>query len=217
MKKHAILFLSLALVVLCLSCSKDKTDDPQELSGGQSPIGAIGVTVSSSSSEIAGVSDFNAVVTGLTDGVSAYSASATVTNDLFKNMLSNFPGVSVNGDVVTIADMRIQQTTGGIKCLTGPSAGILVNYESSVGDTYPFGSTGNVRTVVSKSTTDDYAYGFYMIKTIQVAMNPPSALKSSGISKFTFVANHKFGLVGVKVDFDDKSQVTFPVYSSATN
>jgi len=42
-------------------------------------------------------------------------------------------------------------------------------------------------------------------------------MKSGGIQKITYIANHKFGMVGVKVDFDDETSVTFPVYSSAEN
>jgi hypothetical protein len=216
MKKVSLFLFSLMLLALSYSCTKDDTDDPAELTGEQSPMGAVGVTVSSSSAEIAGVKDFSASVTGLNKGISSYSAKATVTNALFKNMVANFPGVTINGDTVSITDLQIQQTTEGIKNLTGYTAGVLVKYDATVGDTYPIGNTGKVRTVVSKSTTDDYPYGFLLIKTVQVDM-PPTSLKSTGISKFTFVANHKFGLVGLKVAFDDQSSVTFPVYSSAEN
>jgi len=45
----------------------------------------------------------------------------------------------------------------------------------------------------------------------------PIGLKSGGVDKYTFVANHKFGLVGVKVTFDDQTDVTFPIYTSAEN
>ncbi len=179
-------------------------------------MGNVGVTVTSSPAEIAGVSNFSAIVASLQDGVSSYTASATVTNPVFKNMLANFPGVTINGDVVSISDMQIQQTSEGMKNLTGPNSGILVKYDSSVGDTYPIGSTGKVRTVVSKTGVDDYYYGGLLIKTIQVEMNP-TTLKSTGISKYTFIYNHKFGLVGVNVTLDDGSSTTFPVFSSVTN
>ena len=92
----------------------------------------------------------------------------------------------------------------------------MVKYDSSVGDTYPIGSTGNERKVVSKTGVDDYPYGFYMIKTIQVEQEGDN-LKSVGMTKYTYVYNHKFGLVGIKVDFDDGSSVTYPVYTSAEN
>jgi hypothetical protein len=215
MKKKFFLPISIALLVLNISCNKES--DNVVLGGDQSPMGEVGVTVSSSSAEIAGVSNFNAKVTSLKDGISTYTASATVTNTLLKNMVANFPGVTIDGDNVSITGMEIQQTKEGIKSLTGPGAGILVKYDSKAGDTYPIGETGEVRTVVSNTGKDDYPYGFYLIKTIQVEMDPVN-LKSGGtVDKYTFVSNHKFGLVGVKVTFDDQSEVTFPIYSSAQN
>lgn len=213
MKKYLILFVSISLLVLCYSCKKESST---ELSGAQSPMGEVGVTVSSSSMEIAGVSNLYATVTKLDGGISSYTGSATITNPLIKNMLSNFPGATINGDEVTITDFEVQQTKEGIKCLTGSHTGVTVKYASSVGDTYPIGSTGKVRTVVSKTGVDEYPYGFYLIKTIQVEQDG-SNLKSPGISKGTFIYNHKYGLVGVKVNFDDGTDVTYPVYTSAEN
>lgn len=218
MKKLSILFLSITLIVVCLSCEKlFKKDDPTELGGEQSPMGEVGVMVSSTSIETAGVSNFTATVTAMKDGISTYSGSATVTNAFIKNMVSNFPGVTVNGNTVSITNMKIQQTTGGIKSMTGGGAGILVKYDSKVGDTYAIGSTGKVRTVVSKTGVDDYNYGMMLIKTIQVEDNPVYLKSTAGVSKITYVANHKFGLVGVKVGFDDGTTATFPVYSSTEN
>jgi len=213
MKNFYALLVSISLMLLCYSCEKDSDT---KLTGEQSPMGEVGVTVSSSSATIAGVSNANATVTKLEGGISTYSASATVTNTLLKNLVANFPGVTINGDLVSITGMEIQQTKEGIKSLTGPGAGILVKYDSEVGDTYPIGNTGQNRTVVRKTGLDDYSYGFFLIKTIQVEMDPVN-LKSGGVDKYTFVANHKFGLVGVKVTFDDQTEVTFPIYTSAEN
>ncbi|MGV8111882.1 MAG: hypothetical protein AB2L17_03155 [Lentimicrobium sp.] len=217
MKKLFVILLGISVSVFCFSCEKilDK-EDANELKGDQSPMGEVGVIVSSGSAEIAGVSNFSAVVTELKDGVSTYTASAKVTNTFIKNMVSGFPGVTINGDDVTITNLKMQQTTEGIKCLTGPGAGVLVKYDSKVGDTYPVGNTGKERKVVSKTGEDDYPYGFFLIKTIQVETTPID-MKSGGIQKITYIANHKFGMVGVKVDFDDETSVTFPVYSSAEN
>jgi hypothetical protein len=212
--KNLFIILSLLCLAMCYSC--DLIKDKDDISGDQSPMGEVGVTVSSSSAEIAGVRDFEATVVELTDGISRYSAVATVTNPLIKNMVANFPGVEVTGDVVTITDMKIQQTKEGIKSISGNGAGVLVKYDSKVGDTYPIEGSNSVRTVVSKTGEDDYPYGFFLIKTIQVEQEPVS-LKSGGIVKYTYIANHKFGLVGVKVDFDDGTSVTYPVYTSAEN
>jgi hypothetical protein len=217
MKKFSFFTFCILFGFLFLSCEKilDK-EDANDLNGDQSPMGEVGATVSSSSAEIAGVSDFSAVVTKLEAGVSTYTASAKVSNTFIKNMVASFPGVTINGDNVTITDMKIQQTKEGIKCHSGPGAGVLVKYDSEVGDTYPVGKTGKERKVVSKTGVDDYPYGFFLIKTIQVETTPID-MKSGGVEKITYIANHKFGMVGVKVDFDDASSVTFPVYSSTEN
>lgn len=99
MKKLLTTLLGLTLIVLSVSCDKLlNKDDPSELNGDQSPMGEVGATVESSSAAIAGVSNFTATVTSLSDGVSSYNASATVTDDLLKNMVSNFPGVTINGN-----------------------------------------------------------------------------------------------------------------------
>ena len=218
MKNLLVLFLFLNMVFLSLSCEDtDKRDDSNVLAGEQSEMGKVGVTVTSSSAEIAGVSNASAVVDNLENGISSYSAQATVTNDILKNMIANFPGVLIDGDNVSVENLQIQQTTGGIKCITGPDSGILINYNSNVGDTYPIGSTGRVRTVISKTGVDDYPYGFYLIKTIQVESNRLGLRSATGVSKITYIANHKFGMVGVKVTFTDGSSAIFPVYSSTQN
>jgi hypothetical protein len=219
MKKLIGLLLGITIMVLCLSCEKlfKKDEDAGTLSGEQSPMGEVGTTVTSSSYENAGVSNFSASVIALKSGISTYTATATLKNDILKGIVGNFPGVTINGDNASITDMKMQQTREGIKCETGPGAGVLVKYESNVGDTYPIGSTGKVRTVVSKTGVDDYPYGLMLIKTIQVEENPAYLKSSSGITKVTYIANHKFGLVGVKVDFDDGTTTTFPVYNSTQN
>lgn len=218
MKKLLVLVLSATILLSCFSCEKLlKKDDPTELTGDTSPMAEAGVKVESSSAPIAGVSNFTATIKTLKDGVSSYTASATVTNSLLKNMVANFPGVTIVGNTVSITNMEMQQTTGGIKCLTGPGAGIIVKYDSEVGDTYPIGTTGSVRTVISKTGLDDYAYGFMLIKTIQVESIPNDLKSTAGISKITYIANHKFGLVGVNVAFDDGTSSKFPVYSSSQN
>jgi len=217
MKKLFILLFSITLLVLCMSCEDlFKKDDPGTLGGDQSPMGDVGATTESGSYEIAGVSNFSASVIALKSGVSTYTGSATVKNDILKNLVANLPGISVVGDKVSTSGMDFKNTKEGIELKTGPGAGIWVKYDSNVGDTYPIGTTGKVRTVVAKTGVDDYPYGFMLIKVVQVEENP-NYLKTTGISKITYVANHKFGLVGVKFTLDDGSAVTFPIYNSAEN
>ena len=218
MKKLIGLLLSVTILVLCLSCEKlfNKDEDAGTLSGNQSTMGAVGATSESSSAEMAGVSNFSASVIALKSGVSTFKGSATVKNDILKGLVSNIPGISVVGDKVSTEGMDFKITTEGLELKTGPGAGVLVKYDSKVGDTYPIGSTGKFRTVVAKTGVDDYPYGFMLIKVVQVEESP-NYLKAGGVSKITYVANHKFGLVGVKFSLDDGTSATFPIYNSSEN
>ena len=217
MKNLVALLMLFPLGILGVSCDDSDTDDSNVLTGTQSEMGLVGVEVSSSSMVIAGVSNFSAEVESLENGVSSYTAQATVSNPLIKNMVSNFPGVVIEGNTVSIDNFKIQQTTGGIKCLTGPLAGVLVKYDSAVGDTYTTTTPGKVRTVVSKTGLDDYPFGYYNIKTIQVESTLGNSNGMGGINNITYIANHRFGMVGVKVDFEDGTSAKFPIYTNAEN
>jgi hypothetical protein len=208
--------LLLAITVFYSSCSLFEEDDNTSIGGDQSSMGQVGVTISSSSMEISGVKDLFASVTANKDGVSTYSGKAVVTNTFFKNLLSNFPEIVMKGDTATTETIQFKNSKDGIEFKSGPTRGILVKYASEVGDKYPINGIGGNRTVVSKSTTDDYPYGFYLIKVIQVE-EYPSVLRSSGINKITYWGNHKFGLVGVDFSFDDGTSASFPLYTSAEN
>ena len=216
MKKTFLISSCISLVLLSVSCSKTETNS-NSLGGSPSPIAQTGVTTSSSSATISGVSNFNATVTGYNDGISTYNAQWTVTNPLLKNMFASYPGISVSGNTVTATNFKMQQTKDGIKVITGGGEGIIVNYNSNVGDTYTVGTTGKTRKVISKSTADDYSYGFLMIKTIQVEANANTFINTGGVKSFKYIANHKFGLVGVQISFDDGTSALFPIYSSTTN
>lgn len=218
MKNLLVLLFGITMIVLCSSCEKlFNKDDPAALNGDQSPMGEVGTTVESSSVEIAGVSNCAASVIALKSGVSTYSGSATVKNEILKNIVANIPGITITGDKVTATNIDFKLSKEGFECKTGPGAGILVKYDSNVGDTYPIGSTGKVRTVVAKTGVDDYPYGFFLIKVIEVEETPTYLKSSAGISKITYIANHKYGLVGVKVALEDGTNATFPIYTSGEN
>lgn len=216
MKNTTLLIATIAIIALFNSCSKTESSN-SDIAGDPSPMAVRGETISSSSTTISGVSNFNATVTDYQDGISTYNFSLTVTNALIRNMLATYPGITVSGNTVQATNFKIQQTKNGIKCLTGGGEGVIVNYNSNVGDTYAVGTTGKTRKVISKSTTDDYPYGLYNIKTIQVEANANTFVNTGGVKSLTYIANHKFGLVGIKISFDDGTSALFPLYSSSTN
>ena len=217
MKKITTYLLTISTLLILTSCDLLKKDDTSKLTGGAAPIGAVGVTFSTSSVAIAGVSNFSATTSTQQGDLSTYNAQFSTSNTVIKNLAMNLPGVTVNGSTVTGNNIQFRNTVDGIELKTGPSAGVIVNYNSSVGDTYAIGSTGAVRTVVSKTEVDDYPYGLLYIKVVKVEEVPSYLKSATGVRKITYIANHKFGLVGFLVTMDDGTTTTFPVYSSAQN
>lgn len=174
-------------------------------------MGEVGVTVSSTSLEIAGVSSINGEVIALKDGISTISGSAQVTNSNIRNIVSNFRGAEVEGNTVTITDLKFKATDEGIAAVTGLAEGIIVKYDAEPGDEYK--TADGVRTVVSRSVDDDYMYGFFLIKVIEVRED----LNKYGVKQIRYWANHRFGLVGIEFTFDDNSVARYPVYFSTEN
>ena len=199
----------ICFMLIFVSCKKD---NPDTLGGLQSPMGEVGETVSSSSATIAGVSSISASVVSLENGISSFTGTAIITNSTIKNILSNHPQTIINGDNVTISDIEFRITTEGIESVNGLEPGVIVKFDSNVGDSYTINGGGK-RTVTSKSTDNDYFWGGMDIKVMQIEENT----NKFGVKKTIYWANHKFGLVGIEFTFDDNSTAKFPVYSSTQN
>lgn len=212
-------FIYIAIVVGVLSGCDKIGITSVKLGGDPSAMGKEGVTVSSTLSVVGGVSGFSGIVTDVEGDISTYSGQATVTNPALRNAFANIPEVTIDGDIVKTKNIKFRQSTNGIELMSGPTSGVIVKYNSKVGDKYPVGNTGDYRTVVSKSTTDDYPYGFFNIKVIEVEEIPNSfkSVGTTGVTKITYWANHRFGLVGVKFFYDDGTSSDFPIYTSAEN
>jgi hypothetical protein len=208
--KSIIIFSALLLT----SCDLiEEAITGSKLGGSQSAIGEVGVTVTSSSAQINGVSNIQASVTSLSGGVSSYTGSATVANSSILNTLSNLPGVTVSGNTVTVTGVKFKSTTEGIESIYGFDPGIIIKYSSSVGDKYDILGSSTKREVTAKSTTDDFSWGGMLIKVIKVEEN----INRGGIKKITYYGNHKWGMVAIRFDFDDGSYSQFPIYNSANN
>ena len=213
MKKiFQLIILSSALLIT--SCDLiEEAITGSKLGGEQSAIGQVGVTVTSSSAQINGVSNFQASVTSLSGGVSTYTGSATIANTSIINTLTNLPGVTVSGNTVTVTGVKFKSTTEGVESIYGFDPGILIKYSSSVGDEYEVLGSSTKRVVTAKSISDDFNWGGMMIKVIKVEEN----INRGGIRKITYFGNHKWGMVAVRFDFDDGSYSQFPIYNSANN
>jgi len=88
----------------------------------------------------------------------------------------------------------------------------IVAYSWNVGLKYQFtDAEGGVitREVVSKSVTDDYPLGFMFIKVIQVEETKKD---DPIVEKMTWIANHKFGLVGIHIKMKNGKELQLGIF-----
>jgi hypothetical protein len=206
MKTRIFIFLLCGTMSL-FSCKKESINI---LGGTQAKNGGVGVTVTATTT-VAGVSSIAGSVKTLQDGISTFSGTAVVTNTTIKNVLTNVPGMVINGNNVSTTSVKFKLTSEGIESIAPLDPGVIVNFSSKAGDTYT-GSTGVKRTVASVSSTDDFSWGGMLIKVYKIEENP----NKLGIKKITYWANHNFGLVSIEFTFDDNSVAKFPL-SMSTN
>ena len=210
MKTYALLFAILFIFSLS-SCSLFE-DDEVSIDGEQSTMGEVGAEIYSYDG-VPGVEGASAAVVSLDDGISTYSGKAIITDPTILDIISNIPEFTVKGDTVTVSNLKFKVTKEGIESMNPSYPGILVRYDSEVGDKYPV-KDGIEREVISKSTDNDYPWIFFYTKVIKVEESPSLI---PGVSKIVYIANHKFGLVGLEVTYDDASNMAFTIDGSATN
>ncbi len=111
-------------------------------------------------------------------------------------------------------DYRI--TTKGFQSVYEEGDLTIIDYDAKVGDTYTLNHNGNklVRKVTKVSKKDEYEWGFMLIKTIHVE---ETGRNLPGVSKIEFIGNHRWGMVGLKLYFEDGSAQTFGIVSEASN
>lgn len=213
---HGILLIAVSLILSsCNIFGSDSGSDGTDPLGGElSSMGAVGNTFGLPS--ISGTSDMFIGVIEREGSVSTIQSTVTLTNptylEIAKAVESSVSSMQVNGnDVSLLSNIRI--TSEGIQNVyeNGNKSFSLVEYDAKVGDTYkiklPSGTV--TRKVTKKSTEDDYFWGFMNIKVIEVEETSPTP----GITKVVYYANHRFGLVGVDVHFEDGSKAMANIYS----
>lgn len=90
----------------------------------------------------------------------------------------------------------------------------VVKYDASVGDSYEFTAADGMRlkrTVISKSTTDDYQVGFWLLKVIKVKEESVGSEKPL-LDELWFITNHKYGLVGLEGTLKNGKQLRMVVF-----
>ena len=203
-----LLILSALVAIFIITCEKG---DDDTIGGEQSVMGQVGEEIYSFN--IPGVSQATATVVSLEDGISTFTGSAVITNPAILNIVSNIPDFEVNGNNVSVTGLKFKVTTEGIESKNSSYPGIIVKYDSKVGDTYSAGS-GAKRKVISKSTDDDYPYVFFNIKVIKVEESPSAF---PGVKKIVYIANHRFGIVGLELTLDDNTTTSFGFGGSSEN
>ena len=205
--KSTILRLVLLSFVFSMmfSCSKDEQD---ELVGNQSAFGEVGNEIEWRVGQF-GITDAEMFVSELKDGVSSFTCAGTTTDDSYIDLLkmmptNRFPGsFTITGNTVE-ATVKAKLTDEGMQAIFEDGTKLtLVDYGAAVGDTYTAKVNGVTleNEVIEKSTEDDYLWGGILIKVITVRYKS----HSPGINYVDHVYNHKFGLVGLAVHFEDGS------------
>lgn len=211
MKKFRLLFLISSLLVAATitnSCDKEHADPIviEHITGTQSNYGNVGAEVTVAAGAVEGVGEISGTVTENVNGVSTVTLSGTVTDDFLLQLINNVGGFTVNGSNVIAPTLRVKATTEGFESIQGFQPGILVKFDSEVGDIYNT-TGGHVRTVTHKSTTNDYYWDGMNIKVLKVE----EPVSSNGVTKIIYYANHNWGIVGVEFVFETGNSLKFPV------
>ena len=211
MRNLCTIFL-MGLLILGAACKKS-SDGYEPLGGSQSAIGEVGNSFSIGS--ISGVNNVSANVTELSNGVSTIAYSATVTNPSYLEMIKSMDDVTVSGNSIQ-REREYRITTEGIESVYPEGNLTLVKYDTKVGDVYSLdrGSKTIRREVTSVSHDDDYYWGGMYIKTIHVK---ETGRGIPGVSNIEFVFNHKFGIVGLKISFEDGTSKEIGIFSNSNN
>jgi len=195
----SLLFL---MGVSLISCDESTAS----LGGDQSEFGEIGV-IATSPSLPSVLSGGTAEITDLEDGVSVLTLSVDFSDNEIETIQQRLPGFDGRSDF----DAKFRITTKGVQSVYDDGTNFtLVKYDAEVGDKYTLKRDGQnlVREVTQKSSEDDYYWNGWLLKTITVKETGRAV---PGLSETELVFNHKFGLVGYTLKFEDGSSESIPV------
>ena len=203
MKLKILSFSLLSFLLISLwSCDESTA----ELGGDQSEFGEVGVTAYSPSLP-AVLQGGTAEITDLKDGVSVLTLSVDFSDNEIESIQRRLPGFDGRSDF----DAKFRITSKGVQSVYDDGTSFtLVKYDAEVGDKYTFKRDGQnlVREVTQKSTEDEYYWNGWLLKTITVKETGRAV---PGLSETELVFNHKFGLVGYTMIFEDGSSEVIPV------
>lgn len=151
-------------------------------------------------------------VTKSEDGVLTVSIKADLPSS--SPLVKLIPSVMKDSDGKLNTVMKFKNTSEGILDYTNKDGSpfVMVKYDGNIGDKYVLNKKdGNTitRTVVGKSTVDEYPYGFYNIKVMTVEQDS----RIPGVKKILYRANHKFGLVEIEIVMEDGTSTHMYMFS----
>jgi len=217
-KMRVLLIAFLACTVVLASCKKDDLT----LTGGQSAIGEVGnVFTTNAAANIPGVSSVMATITDNQNGISTITGSVIIDDPdlaaIADALATLFPTVVTAVGNTYSGQGAVRFTTDGIAGVYNEGELVLVKYDADVGDEYSLTIDGNKITnkVTSKSSSDDYNWGNgWLLKVVEVKSTGQDL---PGVKDVTYYANHKFGMVGVKLNKMNGTSTEANIYSAATN
>jgi len=212
--KHFFQITILLIVSAFISCNLIEDDD-ENIGGDPSPMGEINNTFDVGVSSFPGVSNTSAKVTAQNGDVSTITYSAKITDQTLLNLVKSMSDVTVDGNMASVS-REYKITTKGFQSVYEEGNLTIMDYDASVGDKYTLKHNGKTitREVTKVSTEDEYQWGYMLIKTIHVE---ETGRNIPGVSKVEFIGNHRWGMVGIVLHFEDGSRKTIGIYSDASN
>lgn len=228
MKRIALLCSGLLLLIAFSSCDKLKSlfssddnskQDPNTIAGDTNiPLGQVGNEFTTSQVMI-GNNYYSDVVQQLTitkndNGIVTAKLIADLSKVPALAALNNYFSSSLKDDQGRLnTDVQFKVTSEGIQDSFNPDHKLhtMVKYNCNVGDQYALtGSDGKTitRTVTTKSTDDDFAWGPMYIKVITVEQNS----RIPGVQKIIYKANHHMGLVFIQLVPESGSSGSMYIY-----
>lgn len=223
MKKIIYIIPILFCIISFNSCDKinslfeDNNKDPNVIGGETNlPVTQVGNTITPSSIKIG--NNYYDVIESIEiikneGGVVTVSVKADLRNEPSLAALNDWlPANYKDANGKIDAEFKYKMTSEGIQDYYKDNKPFTIaKFDCNVGDQYNVNRTDgktSTRTVFSKSTTDDFPYGFMYIKTIGVEQTA----NTPGVSKYILYVNHKFGLVNAKIILEDGTSAEVTLY-----
>ena len=148
-----------------------------------------------------------AEITELEGGVSVITLTADFSDEDIETIQERLPAY----DGTSTFDVKYRVTSKGVQSVYDDGTSFtLVEYDAKVGDTYSVkrNSQNLEREVIQKSEDDDYYWEGFLLKTITIK---ETGRAIPGFSNAKLIFNHRFGLVGYEMYFEDGSSEIIPI------